>query len=131
MESLPAGDFELGWEEWAALPEIGVPAILAKTDTGALTSALHAYAIEPFGALERPLVRFIVQPWPSRPDVEVVCSAPLIDRREVTSSNGESELRYVIRTLLQVGERSWPIDVTLTNRGGMRYSMLLGRRALG
>ena len=130
MESLPTGDLELGWEEWAALPELGVPAILAKTDTGALTSALHAYAIEPFGALERPLVRFIVQPWPSRPDVEVVCSAPLIDRREVTSSNGESELRYVIRTLLRVGERSWPIDVTLTNRGGMRYSMLLGRRAL-
>ncbi|MBY0448927.1 MAG: RimK/LysX family protein, partial [Hyphomonadaceae bacterium] len=122
MESLPTGDFELGWEEWAALPELGVPAILAKTDTGALTSALHAYAIEPFGALDRPLVRFIVQPWPSRPDVEVVCSAPLIDRREVTSSNGESELRYVIRTLLRVGERAWPIDVTLTNRGGMRYS---------
>lgn len=127
----PQTEFELGWEEWAALPELGIPAILAKTDTGALTSALHAYAIEPFGSLERPLVRFIVQPWPERPDVEVVCSAPLIDRREVTSSNGESELRYVIRSLVQLGDRAWPIDITLTNRGGMRYSMLLGRRALG
>jgi len=76
-------------------------------------------------------VRFIVQPWPERPDVEIVCSAPLVGRREVTSSNGESEWRYVISTVLRLGERDWPIEITLTNRGGMRYSMLLGRRALG
>lgn len=130
MDSPQTTEFELGWEEWASLPELGIPAILAKTDTGALTSALHAYAIEPFGPAGRQLVRFIVQPWPERPDVEVVCSAPLIGRREVTSSNGDSELRYVIRSLLSLGDRSWPIDITLTNRGGMRYSMLLGRRAL-
>lgn len=130
MDGSGGYEFELGWEEWAALPDLGIPAILAKTDTGALTSALHAYAIEPFGPPGRSHVRFIVQPWPERPDVEIVCSAPLIDIREVTSSNGESEMRCVIRSMVQIGERAWPIDITLTNRGGMRYSMLLGRRAL-
>lgn len=123
-------ELEVGWEEWVALPELGLPAILAKTDTGALTSALHATAIEPFGPIARPHVRFLVQPWPERPEVEVVCSAPLVDRREVTSSNGDSELRHVIRTELRVGPRAAPIEITLTNRAGMRYRMLLGRRAL-
>lgn len=123
-------ELDLGWEEWAALPELGVPAVLAKTDTGALTSALHAIAIEPFGPIGRPLVRFVVQPWPGRPEIEIVCSAPLLGRREITSSNGDSELRHVIATSVRVGERSWPTEITLTDRTGMRYHMLLGRRAL-
>lgn len=123
-------ELDLGWEEWAALPELGIPALLAKTDTGALTSALHAYAIEPFGPVGRPLVRFVVQPWPGRPDIEIVCSAPLLGRREITSSNGDSELRHVITTSVRVGERAWPTEITLTDRTGMRYHMLLGRRAL-
>lgn len=123
-------ELDLGWEEWAALPELGVPAILAKTDTGAFTSALHAYAIEPFGPIGRPLVRFVVQPWPGRPDIEIVCSAPLLGRREITSSNGDSAWRHVISTMVQIGTRSWPIEITLADRTGMRYHMLLGRRAL-
>ena len=122
--------FIIGWEEWLALPDLGLPAIKAKIDTGARTSALHAHLIEPFGPVDTPLVRFAVHPIAGRTDVEVTCSAPIIDRREVTSSNGERETRYVIRTGVRMGPRTWPIEVTLTNRETMAYRMLLGRQAI-
>ncbi|WP_020041941.1 30S ribosomal protein S6--L-glutamate ligase [Salipiger mucosus] len=122
--------FTLGWEEWLALPDLGLPAIRAKVDTGARTSALHAFAIEPFGPSDKPMVRFAIHPDPGDPNLEIICSAPLKDRREVTSSNGESELRFVIETTARMGDRSWPIEVTLTDRGAMSYRMLLGRSAL-
>ncbi len=122
--------FIIGWEEWLALPDLGLPAIKAKVDTGARTSALHAHLIEPFGPVDAPLVRFAVHPIAGRIDVEITCSAPIIDRREVTSSNGERETRYVIRTSVRMGPRSWPIEVTLTNRETMAYRMLLGRQAI-
>ena len=119
-----------GWEEWVALPGLGLPAIKAKVDTGARTSALHAHDIETFGSAAHPKVRFNVHPIAGREDIVITCSAPLVDRREVTSSNGESEQRYVIETKLEVGGQSWPIEVTLTNRAGLTSRMLLGRQAL-
>jgi ribosomal protein S6--L-glutamate ligase len=124
------GALLLGREEWVAMPELGLPAVLAKTDTGARTSALHATAIEQFGPIKKPLVRFIVQPWPERPEVEIVCAAPLVQRRDVTSSFGEVELRPIIRTTLNIGARTREIEVSLTNRETLRYRMLLGRQAL-
>ena len=120
----------VGWEEWLSLPELGLPALKAKVDTGAKTSALHAFDIEPFGRT-RPRVRFMVQPIPARPDLVIACSADIVDQREVTSSNGESEMRYVIETNVKMGDEMWPIEVTLTNRTNMSYHMLLGRQALG
>lgn len=123
--------FKLGWEEWVALPQLGLPAMKAKVDTGAKTSALHAFEIEPFGPAARPRVRFAVHPIPGREDLSIPCSAEIVDRRDVTSSNGETELRYVIATEITVGGRSWPIEMTLTDRGNMAYRMLLGRQALG
>ncbi|PWE17736.1 30S ribosomal protein S6--L-glutamate ligase [Marinicauda salina] len=122
--------FVLGWEEWAAFPGLGLPAIKAKVDTGARTSALHAVSIEPFGREDAPQVRFVMHPIPDQPEVEVVCAAPAVDRREVTSSNGETELRWVIEARVKIGEREWPIEVTLTNRETMQYRMLLGRTAI-
>lgn len=119
-----------GWEEWVALPDLGLPAISAKVDTGARTSALHAYDIEVFGSADTPKVRFMVHPVPGQTQPAIPCSAPLIDRREITSSNGEREMRYVIATTLMVNDQCWPIEVTLTNRSGMTSRMLLGRQAL-
>ncbi|WP_299881974.1 30S ribosomal protein S6--L-glutamate ligase [uncultured Sulfitobacter sp.] len=124
-------ELTFGWEEWIALPDLGLPALKAKVDTGARTSALHAHDIEIFGPAAKPKVRFNVHPIAGREDISITCSAPLVDRREVTSSNGESEQRFVISTLLDVGGQSWPIEVTLTNRAGMNSRMLLGRQALG
>ena len=120
----------LGWEEWVALPGLNLPAIRAKVDTGARTSALHAVSVEPFGTERNPQVRFIMHPDPDDPTLEVTCSGRVVGRREVTSSNGESELRYVIRSDVQIGDQSWPIELTLTNRETMSSRMLLGRSAL-
>ena len=130
--SLPAPleALQFGWEEWISLPKLGVPAIKAKVDTGARTSALHAFDIETFGPSSKPKVRFTLHPIPGRDDLVIPCSAPIIDRRDVTSSNGESEGRFVIETLMSVNSESWPIEITLTNRGGMTSRMLLGRQAL-
>jgi ribosomal protein S6--L-glutamate ligase len=126
-----AAPFILGWEEWVALPQLGLMAIKAKVDTGARTSALHAFYVEPFGSARLPKVRFGVHPIPRRNDLEIVCTAHVVDRRSVTSSNGEREMRYVISTPIRIGDREWPIEVTLTNRDAMSYRMLLGRQAIG
>jgi ribosomal protein S6--L-glutamate ligase len=122
--------FILGWQEWVALPELGVPAIKVKVDTGARTSALHAFTIEPYGSASAPMVRFGVLPVRRRNDIRIFCTAPVTDRREVASSNGERELRYVIVTSIEIGERVWPIEISLTDRETMTYRMLLGRHAL-
>jgi len=122
--------FIVGWEEWVALPDLGLPAIKAKVDTGARTSSLHAYLVEPFGPAAAPMVRFAIHPVPGRTDISITCTAPVIDRREVTSSNGDREQRYVIATRAVMGKRTWPIELTLANREGMSYRMLLGRQAI-
>lgn len=119
-----------GWEEWVSLPDLGLPAIRAKVDTGARTSALHAADIEVFGSASKPRVRFAVNPIPGREDLIIPCSAPIVDRRDVTSSNGETESRYVIASKLNVGGHEWDIEITLTDRGTMTNRMLLGRQAL-
>ena len=71
-----APPFILGWEEWVALPELGLPAIKAKVDTGARTSALHAYFVEPVGTKRHPRVRFGVHPIPRRADCSDLCGRP-------------------------------------------------------
>ena len=121
--------FVMGWEEWLSFPDLQIPAVKAKIDTGAKTSALHAISIRPEKGNAR-RVRFIIQPNPDDPHHLVECVAPVSDIREITSSNGIHEHRYVIVTTIKVGDRTWPIEVTLTNREQMSYRMLLGRSAL-
>jgi len=128
---MPDTPLTLGWEEWCALPALKLPALKVKVDTGARTSALHAFDIEPFGPEGAPMVRFAVHPIAARHDLVVRCTAPVHDRREVTSSNGETEYRYVILSDITIGPRTWPVELTLTDRGAMAYRMLLGRQALG
>ncbi|MDC0737369.1 30S ribosomal protein S6--L-glutamate ligase [Cognatishimia sp. SS12] len=126
----PRPDLTLGWEEWVSLPDLGLPALRVKVDTGARTSALQASDIEVFGPQDAPMVRFAVHPIPGDESLIIACSAPIKDRREITSSNGESEMRYVIETALAVNGQSWPVELTLTDRRGMALHMLLGRQAL-
>lgn len=131
MPALPESPprLTLGWREWVALPALGIPAIKAKVDTGARTSALHAFQMENFTECGEERVRFWIHPL-RRLDLQVVCEAPVIERRVVRDSGGHAEERPVIRTTVNGGGRAWDIEVTLTSRDDMLFRMLLGRAAL-
>lgn len=126
----PKALLKIGWREWVGLPDLRVVAIKAKIDTGARTSALHAYRIEPFrrgGAL---WLRFELHPIQRSEAMKVTCEARAVDERTVRNSGGGVERRYIITTLLKLGDASWPIQLALANRDQMGFRMLLGRTAL-
>jgi hypothetical protein len=119
----------VGWREWVSLPALGVPRIKAKIDTGARSSALHAYDIEIVRRGGRPHVRFVIHPL-QRDASRVAAEAPLLDERVVRSSSGHATRRPVIRTTVEIlGERR-DVDLTLVLRDEMGFRMLLGREAL-
>lgn len=120
----------LGWREWVALPDLGLPAIKVKVDSGARTSALHAFYTEKYQLDSVDMVKFLIHPIQKNYDFHVECHAPIIDFREVSDSGGHKEMRYVIETSIVIGTVSWPIELNLTNRDTMRFRMLLGRRAI-
>lgn len=120
----------IGREEWIALPEIGLPAVKVRVDSGAKTSALHAFNIQTFEKSGKPWVRFDIHPIQNNRRILRTCEAPMVDKRMVTSSNGSSEERYVIGTTVKLGEHSWSTEITLTNREAMGYRMLLGRETM-
>ena len=120
----------LGWREWVGLPGLKVPTIKAKVDTGARTSTLHAIDVTPVVEGGKRRLRFRVLPQQDRRDVTIACIADMVEQRLVSSSTGQRELRWVIRTPLRIGDQSWPIEVTLTDRDSMQFRMLLGRTAL-
>jgi len=120
----------IGWREWVALPALGVRAIKVKVDTGARSSALHAFEVERFRRRGRDWVRFAIHP-KQRSDVPVVrAEAALIGDRRVRNSGGVQELRPVIETDVVLGDARWPIELTLTARDEMGFRMLLGRSAV-
>lgn len=120
----------VGWREWVSLPDLDVPVIKAKVDTGARTSALHADDVEFTRRAGHRYVRFTVSPLQRSSHDRVRVEALLLEERRVRSSNGQQELRPVIRTTLQVGDQQWPIELTLTKRDVMGFRMLLGREAM-
>ncbi len=120
----------VGSEEWCSFPELGIPTIKSRVDSGAKTSALHALNIAPFIKDESNWVKFDINPIQNNTKTLIHCEAKLIDKRIVKSSSGFREQRYVIQTILEIGNSKWPIEMTLTNRDSMGFRMLLGREAM-
>lgn len=129
VESLPRKQV-VGWREWVALPQIGVQRIKAKLDTGARSSALHAFNVKPQQRDGKYLVEFDVHPLQRNDEVCMTCVAEAVDYRWITNSGGGREKRFVIVTGLQMGDDIWPIEVTLTDRDQMGFRMLIGRTAM-
>ncbi len=120
----------VGWREWAKLPGLEIPLIKVKIDTGAKTSAMHAYDINIVKSGGRDFAEFIIHPLQKN---DVICRrtrAEIVGMRIIKSSNGHKEERIVIRSPIQIGDHSWEIDITLTNRDIMHHRMLLGRTAM-
>lgn len=120
----------VGWREWLSLPELGIDRIKAKVDTGARTSALHAFEIRPFKEQDKHYIQFKMHPLQRRTDVQISCVAEVKDIRWVVDSGGHKERRFVIKTPLKVGGEIWSVELTLTNRDTMNFRMLLGRTAM-
>jgi hypothetical protein len=120
----------VGWREWVALPELGIPRIKAKIDTGARSSALHAHEMKYVRRGGRRYVRFKVFPDQKDDRAFIEVRAPWVEERRVRSSSGVQSIRPVVRTMLELGGERWPIEITLTRRDAMGFRLLLGRTAL-
>lgn len=120
----------IGWKEWFCLECLCLPAIKGKIDTGAKTSALHAFNIESFYIEDVEYVQFDIHPLQKNQRLTRTCVARVVDRRMVSDSSGKKEKRYVIKSDLQIAEKKVRIEITLANRDTMAFKMLLGREAL-
>ena len=121
----------IGHAEYINLPELGIAQLTVRVDTGAQTSSLHVDNIQRTDLDSKPAVSFDIHPEIHNVEKTVRCTALLHDVRKVKSSNGMSEQRYVIKTSAMLGDHTWDIEITLTDRSDMTYLMLLGRQALG
>ncbi|MEY2976246.1 MAG: ATP-dependent zinc protease [Prochlorotrichaceae cyanobacterium] len=116
----------LGWREWVSFPVLNLPPIKAKIDTGARSSALHAFDIQLFDSY----LRCKIHPLQKDDQTIVEIECPYLGCKTVRSSNGQVENRPVIHTQVTLGMQSWDIELTLTNRDLMGFRLLLGRQAI-
>lgn len=120
----------VGWREWVRFPKLGINSLVCKVDTGARSSALHAYDIEEFYKDNALWVRFAVHTEHHQQHLIEQCEAKVLEKKQVTNSGGMTSERYFIKTTLEIGDLSAKIAVSLTTRDKMKYQMLLGRTAL-
>ncbi len=116
----------IGWRELVDLPQLGLARIPAKIDSGARTSSLHGRVIEEINRDTERFVRFAVD-WDG---TEHICEAVHVDVRGITSSNGKTQQRYVIKTPIKIGDLQFRAEISLTDRSEMKFPMLIGRSSL-
>jgi hypothetical protein len=119
-----------GWREWVSLPDVGVPWIKAKLDTGARSSAIHAFGIEELERDGATWVRYSIHPWQKTDDGAVDVESRVEDVRTVRSSSGHAEERYVVHMKVALLGRPVDAEITLSRRDEMGFRMLVGREAL-
>lgn len=119
-----------GWREWVSLPDLGVPWIKAKLDTGARSSAIHAFGIVELERDGEAWVRFEIHPWQRSAEESVSVELPVHDWRTVRSSSGHTEVRYVVRMDVRLLDRTIGCEMTLSRRDEMGFRLLIGREAL-
>ncbi|GAA1132867.1 RimK/LysX family protein [Nocardioides aquiterrae] len=119
-----------GWREWVGLPGWGVEWVKAKLDTGARSSAIHAFDVHEFERDGQTWVRFSIHPWQRSAEDAATVESPVHDRRRVRSSSGHTTERYVVRMDVTLLGRTVPTEMTLTSRDQMGFRMLIGREAL-
>lgn len=119
----------IGWREWVKLPDLGVPFLKAKVDTGARTSSLHAFDLEIFKKRGFDYARFVIHTIQRQKKPSITVEAKVAEYRQVKSSNGQKSLRPVIITSIELLGEKWPIELTLANRDEMGFRMLLGRES--
>lgn len=120
----------IGKEEWCSLPSLKIESIKVRVDTGAKTSAVHAFNIVPFKKDDARWVRYEVHPIEGDEFTTVQCESRIVGKRRVKSTNGESDVRYIVAATLSIAEHLWDIEISLANRDTMGYRMLLGRQAM-
>lgn len=121
----------VGWREWLALPNLGIPAIKVKIDTGARSSSIHAENIRVEKRDGHDVALFDVAPLQEHSHFYLHCVSPVLDERNVRSSNGETTLRLFVASKVAIGGFEWQIQLSLADRTHMRYPMLMGRQAMG
>ena len=120
----------LGWREWVRFPDLGVDRIKVKVDTGARTSALHAFGLEEIEREGTTYAKFEIHPVQRRSRPALPVELPILGRRRIRDSGGRVEERPVVEVAIELAGQRWPIEVTLTRRDMMGFRMLLGRRAI-
>jgi len=120
----------IGWREWVGLPDLAVNAIKAKIDTGARSSALHAFNVKTIRKQGADWVSFDIHPLQRNAKLTIHIEYPMTTMRKVKSSSGHETFRPVIATDLLIMDRRIPIELTLVNRDTMGFRMLLGRTAI-
>ena len=120
----------IGSAEWCSFETLKIPAIKARIDSGAKTSSIQATHIRRFKRGGESWVSFEVNPLQDNLSFSIQCESKIIDTRMVRSSSGISEKRFVIQVPVSIGENTFEIELTLANRDGMDFRMLLGREAM-
>jgi hypothetical protein len=118
----------VGWKEQVALPDLKIKSVIAKIDTGANLATIDADDIKFVTRKDVKYVKFTVK---KRNNTVRKTSAPLAGFKRIRSSNGDVERRPYIKTDILMDGITKNIELTLTDRGPMDYTMLIGRKALG